>query len=73
MSSERYPETQESPKWRNNYCHGFENNNKYDPVEEIKITGVPDYDPVYGKDGPLVQLWRKASAGENLWICTAML
>lgn len=34
--------------------------------EEIKAVGVPDHDPVYGKDGPLVVLWRTAMREHKL-------
>lgn len=34
--------------------------------EEIRNVTIPDHDPVYGKDGPLVLLWRKVSRQNNL-------
>ena len=34
--------------------------------EEIRGVEVPDYDPVFGKDGPLVTLWGKAMRGNKL-------
>ncbi|KAH7085196.1 hypothetical protein BKA63DRAFT_13130 [Paraphoma chrysanthemicola] len=51
-----YPRT--NPKWRNNYCKGEE------PLEDLKkeIANVemPEADPVYGIDGPLVRIWKAA-------------
>ena len=50
---------QDAPKWRNNWCEGAENMD--DLEREIQRVGVPDRDPVYGLNGPLVTLWRQAS------------
>ncbi|KAH8730025.1 hypothetical protein GQ44DRAFT_473261 [Phaeosphaeriaceae sp. PMI808] len=51
-----YPKT--NPKWRNNFCKGEE------PLEDLKNeiahVAMPDADPVYGADGPLVRIWRTA-------------
>ncbi|SMR41610.1 unnamed protein product [Zymoseptoria tritici ST99CH_1E4] len=45
-----------SPKWDNNFCK-----TDSDTTREItaKTEGVPvpDFDPVYGRGGPLVRLW----------------
>lgn len=34
--------------------------------EEIRKVIIPDHDPVYGLDGPLAVLWRKASRESKL-------
>lgn len=48
---------QEAPKWRNNWCKGTEDMSQL--IEEIKQVKVPDHDPVYGLNGPLVRLWKQ--------------
>jgi uncharacterized protein YjlB len=53
--------TQTGPKWRNNYCKGEESLD--DLRKEIAEVGIPDSDPVYGVNGPLVKIW-KTAAGE---------
>lgn len=55
---------QEAPKWRNNFCKGTEEMARLE--EEIRNVAIPDHDPVYGKDGPLVLLWREASRYNKL-------
>ncbi|KAJ5084917.1 hypothetical protein NUU61_009496 [Penicillium alfredii] len=57
-----YPEA--APKWRNNFCKGKEDMHLL--VEEITSVAVPEDDPVYGKDGPLVTLWQQASRSNKL-------
>jgi uncharacterized protein YjlB len=32
-------------------------------LEEIKRVPIPETDPVYGKEGPLIQLWNRSAAG----------
>ena len=34
--------------------------------DEIRAVIMPEYDPVYGKDGPLVTIWKKALRESNL-------
>jgi uncharacterized protein YjlB len=34
--------------------------------DEIRAVVMPEYDPVYGKDGPLVTLWREATRENKL-------
>jgi uncharacterized protein YjlB len=50
---------QSGPKWRNNYCKGEEPID--DLKDEIAHVAMPDEDPVYGTDGPLVRIWKAAS------------
>jgi uncharacterized protein YjlB len=49
---------QTGPKWRNNFCKGEE------PIDdlnsEIARVGIPEADPVYGIDGPLIRIWKAA-------------
>ncbi|KAH4067028.1 hypothetical protein HBH70_067570 [Parastagonospora nodorum] len=56
-----YPET--APKWRNLYCRGEEEIENL--KKEIRAVGVPEQDPVYGVDGPLVRIWREAERRES--------
>lgn len=46
------------PKWRNEY--GKQPVDGFRPT--IRAVGMPEADPVYGVDGPLMQLWHR----ENL-------
>ncbi|PKY01820.1 hypothetical protein P168DRAFT_292877 [Aspergillus campestris IBT 28561] len=57
-----YPE--QCPRWRNDFCKGTEAMDKLE--EDIRKVIIPDHDPVYGLDGPLVVLWREASRGSKL-------
>ncbi|KAL5356125.1 hypothetical protein BJX96DRAFT_162212 [Aspergillus floccosus] len=51
-------------KWRNNWCKGKENMALLE--DEISKVIIPSHDPVYGEDGPLPVLWRKASRDNKL-------
>ncbi|KAF1984587.1 hypothetical protein K402DRAFT_139814 [Aulographum hederae CBS 113979] len=57
-----YPPT--APKWRNLYCEGEE---KMEELrKEIDRVEIPDFDPVFGRNGPLTKIWREAKAvGQN--------
>ncbi|KAF9889818.1 hypothetical protein FE257_006908 [Aspergillus nanangensis] len=57
-----YPE--ECPRWRNDWCEGKEAMSGLQ--EEIRNVITPNHDPVYGEDGPLPVLWRKASRASQL-------
>ncbi|KAI1868796.1 hypothetical protein JX265_006775 [Neoarthrinium moseri] len=66
-----YP--QEAPKWRNEY--GKRLLGKNDSLfEEIAAVPIPRQDPVYGVDGPLVQIWDAVVAypGQSSTRLTAM-
>lgn len=54
---------QEAPKWRNNLCEGEEDMDAL--RHEIDAVAVPDHDPVFGKDGPLVELWKSAKHSQQ--------
>ncbi|KAF2864865.1 hypothetical protein BDV95DRAFT_588208 [Massariosphaeria phaeospora] len=50
-----------SPHWDNNFCKA----DAQETAEKAKVASsvpIPDYDPVYGKGGPLVDIWRRAIA-----------
>lgn len=51
---------QGAPKWNNNYCKADAEETRA-KAEEAKGIPVPEYDPIYGLDGPLPMLWRAAS------------
>jgi len=53
-----------SPHWDNNMC-------KADPEEtaekatNARYVPIPDFDPVFGAEGPLVRIWENAIYGDN--------
>ena len=52
--------SQGSPKWDNNFCKA----DASETEEKAKKAGavpVPQFDPVYGEDGPLVQIWSRTA------------
>lgn len=49
-----------SPKWDNNWCKANEHETSL-KAEQAKRVPIPDYDPIYGKDGPLVDIWTRAA------------
>ncbi|KAF1353734.1 hypothetical protein BDV97DRAFT_375643 [Delphinella strobiligena] len=53
-----------SPKWDNNFCNvsAEETNQKAIVAHSIAI---PDSDPIYGRHGPLVELWNKAATNAS--------
>lgn len=53
--------TQEAPRWRNNHCNGEESMDAL--AEEISNVPVPNYDPVFGENGPLCQIWKSKLVG----------
>ncbi|KAF2813066.1 uncharacterized protein BDZ99DRAFT_381699 [Mytilinidion resinicola] len=53
-----YP--QGSPHWDNNFCKKPEETAQ--KAENARAVPVPEYDPIHGKDGPLVYLWQNAAA-----------
>ncbi|OCK77354.1 hypothetical protein K432DRAFT_428070 [Lepidopterella palustris CBS 459.81] len=54
-----YPEG--SPKWDNNFCKA-DAGETAEKARNACSVPIPQYDPVYGKDGPLVGIWKKAAA-----------
>ncbi|KAF2843159.1 hypothetical protein M501DRAFT_994015 [Patellaria atrata CBS 101060] len=59
-----YPET--APKWRNNWCKGEEDMRSL--ATEIDNVEIPAHDPVFGENGPLVEIWRKAKENHEIEI-----
>ena len=53
-----FDKVQTGPKWRNNYCKGEESLESL--REEIAHVAIPESDPVYGVEGPLVRIWKAA-------------
>jgi uncharacterized protein YjlB len=47
---------QGSPKWDNNFCKTSPEETK-DIAARTETVPVPEFDPVYGRGGPLVKLW----------------
>jgi uncharacterized protein YjlB len=47
---------QTGPKWRNLYCKGEEEMENL--KKEIGEVNMPEQDPVYGENGPLVRIWK---------------
>lgn len=45
------------------YCRGEEEVENL--KKEIRAVGVPEQDPVYGVDGPLVRIWREVERRES--------
>jgi uncharacterized protein YjlB len=52
-----------SPHWDNNFCRADEEETR-EKAANARAVPVPDYDPINGKDGHLVRIWKEAlSAG----------
>lgn len=54
-----YPEG--SPHWDNNWCKAGPEETEA-KAENARSVPIPEYDPIYGEDGPLVQIWKSAAA-----------
>lgn len=52
-----------SPKWDNNFCKA-DSHETAQKAENARSVPIPHMDPVYGVDGPLVGLWKKAAGLE---------
>jgi len=48
-----------SPHWDNNFCKAGEDETK-EKARNARAVPVPDSDPIFGTDGPLVEIWRQA-------------
>ncbi|KAH8779008.1 hypothetical protein BGZ57DRAFT_761020 [Hyaloscypha finlandica] len=48
-----------SPHWDNNFCTADEQDTKQ-KTENTRAVPVPDYDPIFGVGGPLVEAWKAA-------------
>jgi len=50
-----------SPHWDNNFCKaGADETNE--KAANARAVLLPESDPIFGAGGPLVEIWRKASA-----------
>ncbi|KAF1810716.1 hypothetical protein P152DRAFT_400874 [Eremomyces bilateralis CBS 781.70] len=52
-----YPEG--SLKWDNNWCKA-DVTETAEKAKVAKSVAIPEFDPIYGREGPLVEIWRKA-------------
>ncbi|KAK5001823.1 hypothetical protein LTR28_012177, partial [Elasticomyces elasticus] len=50
-----------SPHWDNNFCQA-DAGETAEKARNARGVPVPDHDPIFGLDGPLVEIWRKAAA-----------
>jgi uncharacterized protein YjlB len=48
-----------SPHWDNNFCRANEEETR-EKAASARAVPVPEYDPITGKDGDLVRIWRSA-------------
>jgi uncharacterized protein YjlB len=53
-----YPEG--SPHWDNNWCKADQEETATKAANARSVP-VPDHDPIYGKDGPLCQIWGRSA------------
>jgi uncharacterized protein YjlB len=45
-----------SPHWDNNFCKAGPEETQ-EKARVARSVPVPEYDPIYGKGGPLVEIW----------------
>jgi uncharacterized protein YjlB len=48
-----------SPQYDNNFCKA----DRQETIEKAAVARgvpIPEFDPIYGREGPLVQIWGKA-------------
>lgn len=50
-----------SPHWDNNFCKA-ESAETAEKARNARNVPIPETDPVYGRGGPLVEMWTKAAA-----------
>jgi uncharacterized protein YjlB len=50
---------QGSPHWDNNFCKADAEETE-EKAANAKAVPIPEFDPIYGKDGPLVRIWKEA-------------
>lgn len=51
--------TQGSPHWDNNFCKADEEETS-EKAQNARAVPIPEYDPIFGAGGPLVNLWKSA-------------
>ncbi|KAJ9668430.1 hypothetical protein H2201_001478 [Coniosporium apollinis] len=50
-----------SPHWDNNFCKADEKETQ-EKARNARNVPIPEFDPIYGKGGPLVRIWGDAAA-----------
>jgi len=55
---------QGSPHWDNNFCKAGPEETE-EKAQTAKKVPIPEWDPVYGRDGPLVRIWREAAGTDG--------
>jgi uncharacterized protein YjlB len=53
-----------SPHWDNNFCKADREETE-EKASIAKDVPIPEFDPIYGREGPLVQIWSKARTESN--------
>lgn len=49
-----------SPHWDSNFCKA-DATETAEKARNARNVPIPEYDPIYGQDGPLVEIWKNAA------------